>query len=186
MNDYPRVLETPDPTLYLQRPRVLSSLLLHDHITEPANNAHLRQTEPWAEDYTWGDAYGDTVNVCRSMKTGGDMMQYWLMGADRQDASFHLAGRVTLYEHKGTEAYIGYHVGVTDCRRGFATTASQRIVEHARGMWGINTVLLAIAEGNVASQGVARKLGALPTECFKNSASRGQVYTRRVWRWELD
>lgn len=65
-------------------------------------------------------------------------------------------------DEEAGDAALGYWVAPWARRRGVATWATLAIAAEAVAHWGVRQVSLDIAEGNPASQGVARRAGFTP------------------------
>jgi RimJ/RimL family protein N-acetyltransferase len=102
---------------------------------------------------------------------GADRNERWLnwLGRTRDDrAVAHLSATI-----RGRSAWLAWIVAVERQRRGYATEAACRIMDHlARN--GIPTFLASIRPGHEASEGVARNLAMLPTNELAGD--------ERVWR----
>jgi RimJ/RimL family protein N-acetyltransferase len=76
----------------------------------------------------------------------------------------------------GSSAWLAWIVALDAQRQGFATESGRAVMDHLVAN-GIDVFLASIPEGNVASEGVARKLGLHLTD----ETAEGE----RVWRLEV-
>ncbi|AXE98731.1 GNAT family N-acetyltransferase [Paraburkholderia hospita] len=109
---------------------------------------------PWHEP----DAHRRFV-VDRIARAYPDGLGYWSIFERSAPARF--VGWVLLIpeDTHGPEVEIGWRLVREAWGRGIASEAARIVVAHAFGTVGLESVVAGIAEGNVASQRVAQKLG---------------------------
>ncbi|BFG73788.1 GNAT family N-acetyltransferase [Paraburkholderia terrae] len=109
---------------------------------------------PWHEP----DAHRRFV-VDRITRAYPDGLGYWSIF--ERDALARFVGWVLLIpeDAHGPEVEIGWRLVREAWGRGIAGEAARIVVAHAFGTVGLESVVAGIAEGNVASQRVAQKLG---------------------------
>ena len=114
---------------------------------------HLRPWLPWAADYTRRAAFEFLTASARRWEEGSEF-GYAIV------ADGTLAGGCGLMARIGPGGLeIGYWVRQGFTRRGLATAASAALVEQAFRLPGVERVEIVTDELNLASAGVARKLG---------------------------
>ena len=109
---------------------------------------------PWHE----SDAHRRFV-VDRITRAYPDGLGYWSIAERSAPARF--VGWVLLIPEDtyGPEAEIGWRLVGEAWGRGIASEAARVVIAHAFGTVGLQSVVAGIAEGNLASQRVAQKLG---------------------------
>lgn len=135
------------------KPRTLADL--DDCIAMDRDPEVTRHVEgPWHEP----DAHRGFV-VDRITRAYPDGLGYWSIF--ERDAPARFVGWVLLIpeDTHGPEVEIGWRLVREAWGRGIASEAARIVVAHAFGTVGLESVVAGIAEGNVASQRVAQKLG---------------------------
>ena len=135
------------------KPRTLADL--DDCIAMDRDPDVTRHVEgPWHEP----DAHRQFV-VDRITRAYPDGLGYWSIF--ERDAPARFVGWVLLIpeDTHGPEVEIGWGLVREAWGRGIASEAARIVVAHAFGKVGLESVVAGIAEGNVASQRVAHKLG---------------------------
>lgn len=128
-----------------------------------ASLEHLRATMLWAKQEP--ESVEQKAERLRGMRARFDLDQDYVMGAfDREERS--VVGGTGLHPRVfegGLE--IGYWVDARHLRKGFASEMSMALTRVAFEALGMNRVEIHVDTRNIASQGVARKLG------FKHEAT---------------
>jgi RimJ/RimL family protein N-acetyltransferase len=101
---------------------------------------------------------GSQVRRSRAEFLAGEMFRYFAFAGDRLIGGCGLLPRIG---PGGLE--IGYHVRVEETGNGYATEMTAALTDVAFDICGADRVELHIEEANVASIGVARKLGFAET-----------------------
>lgn len=136
---------------------------------------------PRLEDFdAWGDFYGSD----RATFVGGPMTRelawrslalelgHWAMRgfgrwALEEKSSGKTVGVVGLFHPDGfPEHELGWDLFEGATGKGYATEAGRAARAYAYDTLGWSTLISLIADGNTGSEGVARRLGAAPTEYF--------------------
>ena len=99
----------------------------------------------------------------------------WIVVVDDQSVGFVQA--TTTDDGTGTVADVGWVIGVSAQGRGLATEATAAAVAQLQAQ-GVTTFSAHIADGHLASVGVARRLGFRPTEVVEGG--------ERVWTLTRD
>jgi RimJ/RimL family protein N-acetyltransferase len=177
MTHFESRLEMADPAIYLRAPQPADAELLFATVTDPINNAHLGATEPWARGFALEDARQQVENVSRRMAEGGDIMQYFVVSNENEA----LLGCTTLFDYRGSSAILGCWLVANACGKGYAAQSTRRVIEYGAEAWGLEEVVLRIADDNIASQKAARKNGADPTGWTVSVETNGRTYDKRIW-----
>ncbi len=168
------------PEAYLRAPRITDIGLLKGVVQE---NPEMRQEFVWARDDRL--LLANTLNMLSAIDAG-DAMAYRIMVGDGPGAT--LAGSVGLYrkdhEDMSTCWSMTYWVAPSHRRQGLARRSAAALLTHAQELYKPSRVDFYIEERNVASQSVARLLGAQPTDEVEKSASSAQEPTA-FRRWEI-
>ena len=99
--------------------------------------------------------------------------EHWRNWVVRRGSDGRVVGHVQATV-RGTVAELAWVIAVEMQGRGFATEAARAAARSLRDDDGIGTLEATIAEGHVASEGVARHLGLVVTDEIRDG--------ERVWR----
>ena len=96
-----------------------------------------------------------------------------------EKATGRCVGRVGLIEPLGwPEREIGWSIMPDALRQGYATEAARAARKHAYGTLGWTTAISLVDPANIASVGVAKKLGA----AFETTFEHMEFGTMHIWR----
>lgn len=145
------------------------------------SDAHLR---PWMP---WMSREPQTIEQRRAMLR--EREREWLAGGDVMLGVFvdgTVAGSCGLHARVGPSALeLGYWIHVGWTRRGLATRAVRLLTDAAFSLPEITHVEIHTDKANLASAGVARRLGfELIAETPDEPAAPGEVGIECVWRME--
>jgi [ribosomal protein S5]-alanine N-acetyltransferase len=79
-----------------------------------------------------------------------------------------------------TEVEVGWHVARSLWRRGYAAEAAAACRDHAFGTLGVDRLVSLILPANVASQGVARRIGMVPDRVVVHAGKDHLLFARRA------
>lgn len=146
-----------------------------------ASNSYLHTYQRWTRGYTREKAQQDVKNTIELIEEG-EWSQYRIMRQSEPAAA--MIGTITLYDidPDAHSAFLGYYIAEQEQGKGIVTRASRRVLEHARDEHDLRYALLEIEVGNLASEHVARRLGAQLTE--KIHTDKQQI-ERRIWEAKL-
>jgi ribosomal-protein-serine acetyltransferase len=140
---------------------------------------HLRPWMPWADRYD-ADSSGQYTRQCEKDWKSGAAFNYAITAGGLEVGSCGLMARIGA---GGLE--IGYWVAAGHTRRGLASDAAAALTAAALALPGIDRVEIVHDEANIASGGVARKLGFTEVEKRRSAAegsAPGENGTSVVWR----
>jgi RimJ/RimL family protein N-acetyltransferase len=175
---YAEQLPTADPTLYLERTQPGDGQELFDFVTDPANHPNLCQYESWPRGFTWEAAEAQVTSVYRRMNEEDSIMQYRL----REAVTGRMLGCVTLYEHVGKTAKMGWYVARHAWGHGYAVAAARSLLDYAADAWGLREAIGYIHPANERSQRVAQKLGATKTDEVVVPGEDDNNEEQQVWK----
>ena len=178
MTSYSDRLETGDPALYLRRTQPDEGPELFNFVTAADNYPHLCTFEQWPVGFTREQAEAQVAGVCRRMTGPGDEIMQYRLRAGEDD---RMVGCVTLFNHVGHSAVLGYYVAAAACGNNYATMGARRILDYAAQEWSLEEVVCRISPHNTPSLRVAAKLGASGGELAILQTDSGLV-KKQIWK----
>ncbi len=120
------------------------------------NLEHLRPWMPWAQVAPTVQSNVEFVRRTIDEWERGAGFGYWL----REEASGEMVGCAGLHRRIGPGGLeVGYWVSAGRTRRGYATASARALTTAAFGLEGVERVEIHCDAANVASAGVAKRLG---------------------------
>jgi ribosomal-protein-serine acetyltransferase len=114
---------------------------------------------PWAHaGYSEEDALG-WVAVTHADRERGVSDEFGIF--DTRDGTFIGGAGLNLIVERNALCNLGYWIRASRQRQGFATTCVAMLADHGFQALGMRRIEIVVAVGNHASEGVARKAGAL-------------------------
>lgn len=169
----------PEEDLYLQLVQDSSAEMVTAFMSDNTNVEYLKEFQPWAVTMNpEGVARAIALRIA-DMKRGTSL-QYHVMSGEA------MAGAITLFDHQDTHARVGYYVGRQFAGKGYATRATQTLIDYAAqsDVWGLEYYQLCISDQNEPSKAVARKLGAHPTDYHSSEETIIPTVYRPLRVWE--
>lgn len=177
MMQYEHQLQPTHPDIYLRQTGMRDVKPLHALINDPANNAHIGRFETWAHDFTELVAEQSVFESCDDIRFG-TKMQYRIIERETSD----MIGNVSLFNRAGRSAMLGYFLAQEACGKGYMTSAARRVVEYGIELWDLEQIELQIIDENVASQNVAKRLGAQATDLTIPAETLEGTLQKRLWK----
>jgi [ribosomal protein S5]-alanine N-acetyltransferase len=180
-----------DPEERLETPRLLLEPLLPAHaprLYEQLQDERLYRFIP--QDPLASPQALEDRHVALSSRRSPDGREAWLNWALRERSSGEYAGTLEATVHENLTATVAYMVFVPYQRRGIATEACGRLLEHLFESYRVGMVAAEIDTRNVASIALVESLGFLrvafekDADHFKGSSSDEYRYEigESVWR----
>lgn len=153
-------------------------------------NPYLQEFQPFTRELKGIE--GARLDIQKALIHMGEneSMQYRIIAAPFAEPG-PIIGTATLYGHnprtKISTAKAGIYLDSKHQGQGVAARATEAVIGYAKDVWNLHFLELEIAEGNIASEGLAQKLGAvLDTMSTPSSVISGDhTHTLRTWRVEL-
>lgn len=174
-----RLSVLPEEDVYLKLVQRDSAPAMMEFMANNTNVDYLKEFQPWVV----------TMNPYSIMRTialriadmrRGTSLQYHIMQGDQ------MAGDITLFDRVEDRACVGYYVGEAFAGRGYATRATQALIDYSArpDVWNTRYYQLLISDENEPSKAVARKLGATPTDNFSSEETIIPAVYRPLRVWE--
>lgn len=123
------------------------------------SKAHVAPWMAWLHrDYRAEDAHEWTLDA---MRAWDEDRSYEFVIFDREDGAVAGCAGLNALNHKDHVGNLGYWVRATKLRCGAARQAAELLAEFGFAEIGLNRIEIVVAVGNVASQRVAERVGAL-------------------------
>lgn len=154
----PERIPTGQPGIYLRLARAEDAPEMYKVVN--SNQQYFEEYLEWTKNYTIQKA-ASIEQEAQAKIEAGTMLRYRIIN----EATTGIIGEVSLYDKDAeTEtAKGGYMLTEAAQGHGYATAALGSLLEYGFANWGLKAVTFEIAEGNVQSEAVVERFGAVPS-----------------------